>query len=348
MTAVKNKFCLLLTIVLCFWALQIGLFAQVNKSAEKPFRFDLPLKPNILTSYKITERVRTIIKLPAQKNDTTERVINYYFTGRPVLTSRAADKGKIIIEFNIDSMNINHIGATDTLKFNTQNYSDAQSKKVSHTEIFAPTLPVNRPVKIFLSPYGELLSMESEEYDMTIKQLKETPGFDELNRARCIAYLQKEYTAPTFLPWKLFTPIGRALKNGGSAVLNTLSVLDRTVFKGSVKTEFVQRGDSTSSTENHLILSGSFDKPITNEITLLGFDKPLKIDYANAKLTGDITLENGGGVLSGWTSSTGTITTAPSFGGIMQVNILHETYINKIGTESFAVDDRVKEEQKKK
>ncbi|MFZ1572273.1 MAG: hypothetical protein WAT89_06000, partial [Candidatus Kapaibacterium sp.] len=75
-------------------------------------------------------------------------------------------------------------------------------------------------------------------------------------------------------------------------------------------------------------------------------DKPFKIDYGNSKLTGDFTFNDGGELNSGWTNSTGRITMQPSFGGILQVDIVHDTFLKKIGTENFAVDDRVKESKK--
>lgn len=320
--------------------------SKIDNQSEKVFRFDLPIKPNYLTSYKYTERVRKIVKLPSQPSDTTERILNYFISCRPVQSAKPENRGKLIFEVNVDSMIIENNNSSGKLVFNTQKLTDAQSKKVGDLEVLAPSLFVNRPVKFKLSPYGELLSMESEEFDIARSQLMGADALDDLSKAKCKSTLEVNYAATTLLPWRLLAPIDRVIRPNGKLVISSINILDMTIFKGKVNLTYIKTGDSLTSSENHLILNGKFDIPFSKEIILAGFDKPFKIDYGNSKLTGDFTFNDGGELNSGWTNSTGRITMQPSFGGILQVDIVHDTFLKKIGTENFAVDDRVKESKK--
>jgi len=309
-------------------ALALASIAAVPSSAqENGFSFGPPLRSKHLFAYKYTERVTTVHEMDGGATDSTERVLTYYITQRQIPIPEK--KGMMKVEANIDSMTIDLRGADQRITFNTQLFAQQDWKIGGHREVLVPASLVNRMVSFEVSPYGEIMEIESVELDKARKQA-ELPQVDAFTRARLAEITTDEYLAAVLLPWRM-APLGRKVEYNKPMATPLWVALDRLSFRGTGSVAVMK----SSTGGPKLRFEGRVKNPVFAKITTAGFDEPLTVKSAEASVAGEMELESDGVVRSGWASITGTAISERS-GAAVNSRIRHEVYIESLGVAPYA------------
>lgn len=309
-------------------ALALASVAVLPSSAQdNGFAFGPPLRSRNVFAYKYTERVTTVHEMEGNTLDSTERVLTYYITQRQSPVNEGS--GMLKIEANIDSMTIDVRRADQRITFNTQLFAEQDWKLGGHREVLAPASLVNRMVTFTISPYGEILDLESAELDKVAKQA-EAPQVDEFTRTRLAEVTTNEYLAAVYLPWRML-PLGREVAFDKPMPAPLWVPLDRLSFRGNGSVTVVK----SPTGEPKLRFEGSAENPILAKITTAGFDDPMTVESARASIAGEMELESDGVVRSGWASITGTAVSDRS-GATINSRIRHEVYIESLGVAPYA------------
>jgi hypothetical protein len=307
--------------------LTAGLRASAQGPAPSNERFDFgpPLRPNIVFIYKYTERVTEIHQIDGQVVDSNQRLLNYYISQRQVPSP--TKKGAIDIEANIDSMNID-VRAMDGSKiyFNTQELTGAPGEQelIRHREVFGPSTLVNRMATFTLTPYGEILKVKSPSLEQARKDVQD-PHIDDFTRARILEVMTDEYLASVYLPWRNVEPLSRKIAYNKDVAIPFLTAFDRISFRDSAIVRVVHGADGAP----HLTFTSNLDRPISKSMTIAAFDEPVRLESASASVNGDLTLDEDGVVLSGWTTMKGSAV-GKREGIAVRSSITHEVYVQQV------------------
>jgi len=295
------------------------------KNAEEVFDFGPPLRRNVVIAYKYTERVRVVAETNGHPLDSSERTLSYFITERQVPGEK---KGLTTIEANVDSMHIEYSDGKKTLKFNTQDFKPSDQLLVKHNEIFVPTVLVNQMVSFTLSPYGEVMKVESPGLDNAMKQAS-SPEVPVFLRERLRASTTDEFLASVMLPWRSVVPLWRKVPYGKNITMKSSAVLDRVSFRNSSTVQMAKSPDG----EPLLRFSAELANPLNKLVTMSSFDDPLTLRSAGGKINGELKLDQDGVVRSGWSIATGTVV---GVGGAEITNrVTHEIYVEALGEFAF-------------
>lgn len=288
-----------------------------------PFRFGPPLRDNIVFTYKYVERVTELVEAEGQLVDSSRRIVTYYISERQL---PARDKGLISVEVIVDSMEIDRRGMGEPLYFNTQQIAHASDQRlVSHRDVFAPSILVNRMVTFVMTSYGQILRVESPSRKQALQDIESAP-LDPFTRERLRATLADEYLASVMLPWRNVVPFGQKVAFDKPQRIPFWTAFDRVSFRDTALVTLVKAPDGAA----HIRFSAQLTRPLTSMVTMSAFEEPLKLDGAKASVAGDLTLEEDGVVRSGWTTMTGTLT-ARRNGRPAKSTVTHEVFIESMG-----------------
>ena len=302
----------------------VGLGASANLLAQtKPFEFGPPLRPNIVFSYKFTERVSSVYESAGAVVDSGQRILTYYVSERQL---PLAD-GRWQIEANIDSMRVEYTNAGTTLRFNTQEAA-SEHFDINHREILAPSALVNRVAMITISPYGEILEIESPSFDFLREQI-EDPAVDAVTRERVLDLISPEFIGATMLPWRSIVPLGRKVTYNDTLRLPFAGVLDRISVRDTAEVVLTRMNDAPV-----LSFTSTFSRATRPKAAFTELLDPLAISAVNGRVAGSLTLDEDGVVVSGWTATKGTVTGTIS-GAPVVATVVHETFTETIGMMSF-------------
>lgn len=290
----------------------------VLRAQQAVYEFGPPLRANIVFSYKYTEKVREIHESEGQVLDSSARTQIYYVSER----QRPLSNGRWQIEVNIDSMRNEYVHNGETLVFNTQ--AVAPSVNFNDREILGPSVIVNRPAMVTLSPYGEILEVKSESFDGLVEQLSDTT-VDPVTRERVLGLITPEYVSAVFLPWRSVAPLGQSVKSGDTIHREVGLAIDRIPVRANAAS----------------VVTGSKDKPILNfsadivaparkMAAYTELLQPVAISGISGRINGGLTLDQDGVVVSGWTAAKATVN-ATSHGQPLTTTIWHETFTEAIG-----------------
>lgn len=296
-----------------------GLTAADAAAQVKPLQFGPPLRPNIVFSYKFTERVRAVYESGGAAIDSGSRILSYFISQKQSPLSG----GRWLIEANIDSMHVEYMHNGESVTFNTQNAAH-ESFDINHREILAPSAIVNRVAMITLSPYGEVLEVESPSFDFLIEQIAE-PGVDPVIGERVLDLIAPEFLSATLLPWRSIAPLGQAVTYDDTLSIPFAGVLDRIPVRDTAKVVLTrQNGKAVLNFSSDFARS---TRPVAAFTELLD---PVSIISTKGHISGALNLDDDGVVVSGWTAAKGTVTGTVS-GAPIAATIWHETYSEMIG-----------------
>ncbi|MBC8145090.1 MAG: hypothetical protein H7X80_05850 [bacterium] len=299
------------------------LSAQSPLTASDALEFGPPLRPNIVFSYKFTERVHSIYESQGTVVDSGERILTYYISERQL----PLDGGRWSIEANVDSMRVDYKHDGATLQFNTQDAVDGPFD-INHREILAPSSIVNLPATVTLSSYGEILDVESPAFDDLREQIK-SEGVDPAVRERVLDLTSTEFVGATVFPWRNIVPLGRRVAYFDTLRLPFAGVLDRTPVRDTATVVLIRQNEKAV-----LNFSSTFARAVRPTATFTELRDPVAIESVNGRISGGLNLDDDGVVISGWTAATGTIAGIVS-GAPIVATIRHETYTEMIGMMSL-------------
>lgn len=300
-----------------------GLSATETAAQVRPLVFGPPLRPNIVFSYKFTERVRTVYESAGVAIDSGSRVLSYFISQKQSPLSG----GRWLIEANIDSMQVEYVHAGETLRFNTQEAAGAEFD-ITHREILAPSSIVNRVAMITLSPYGELLEVESPSFDFLREQIADST-VDPVIRERVLDLIAPEFLSATFLPWRSIAPLGRTVAYDESMRIPFAGVLDRIAVRDTAQIVLTRMNDKAV-----LNFSSEFAQAMRPVAAFTELRDPIVIESTNGRISGALNLDDDGVVVSAWTTAKGTVTGTAS-GAPIAATVWHETYTEMLGMMSL-------------
>lgn len=293
--------------------------AAEASAQTRPLQFGPPLRPNIVFSYKFTERVRTVYESAGEAIDSGHRVLSYFVSQK----QSPLDGGRWLIEANVDSMHVEYRHNGETIRFNTQEAA-TKSFDITHREILGPSAIVNRVAMITLSPYGEVLAVESPSFEFLREQIAE-PGVDPVIRERVLDMITPEFLSATLLPWRSIAPLGRSVAYGDTLAIPYAGVLDRVGVRDTARVVLTRQNDKA-------VLS--FESDFTTATRPFGaFTElldPVSIGSTAGHISGALNIDDDGVVVSGWTAAKGTVTGTVS-GAPIAATVWHETYTEMIG-----------------
>lgn len=293
---------------------------------ENEFRFGPPLRSNYVFGYKYTERVNAVHEIGGTIADSSVRVVTYFVTQRQILANTG---GPITVEANIDSMTLDVRGIEEHVTFNTQQFVEGDWKNARHREVLGPSSIVNRLITANVSPYGEILDIKSEDLENVMRQA-ENPGVDDFTRVRIAEITTKDYLSTVFFPWRML-PLGRSVGYDRSAPSPLVVALDRLAFRGTGTSHVTK----SPAGEPVLRFEGRVSDPILKKMTIGAYSDPLEVKSAEARIAGELTLEEDGVVRNGWMNVTGTVTSDRA-GVPVTSRIRHEVYVELMGMVPFA------------
>jgi len=321
----------------CALAALLLVIPFVHAAAQAPapkddarFNFGPPLRSENVFVYKYTERVTERHEMDGQMVDSSQRLLTYYISQRQV-QSRGGT-GLLLIEANIDSMEID-VRKMDGSKtyFHTQRLTGAQEELelIRNREVFGPSTLVNRMVTFTLSPYGEVVKVESPSLKQARQDVND-PGIDDFTRARILEVMTDEYLTAVYFPWRNVAPLFRKVPYDKDIPVPFLTAFNRISYRDTATVRVVNGPDGAP----HLTYFATLDRPLTKSVTIAAFDEPVKIDNARVSLSGDLKLDDDGVVLSGWTTMNGT-TNGKRQGVPIKSTIAHEVYVQQIAVTPF-------------
>jgi hypothetical protein len=286
---------------------------------SRPLQFGPPLRPNIVFSYKFTERVRTLYESGGEVVDSGHRVLSYFVSQK----QSPLDGGRWLIEANVDSMHVEYVHNGQTVRFNTQEAATS-TFDITHREILGPSAIVNRVAMITLSPYGQVLGIESPSFDFLREQIAE-PGVDPVIRERVLDMISPEFLSATLLPWRSVAPLGRSVGFGDTLTMPFTGVLDRVGVRDTARVVLMRQNDKA-------VLNFQSDfrtatRPFGAFTELLD---PVTIGSTTGHISGALNIDDDGVVVSGWTAAKGTVNGTVS-GAPIAATVWHETYTEMIG-----------------
>lgn len=293
---------------------------------EETFRFGPPLRSSFLFAYKYTERVTTVHTMVGGAADSSERVLTYYITQHQFPTP--GKNGLITVQANVDSMSLEFTEGADRLTFNTQRFVEQDWKLSGHREVLIPSSLVNRLVTFSVSPYGEILGMESEDLEDAKKQAAD-PGVDEFTRTRLQEITTDAYLASVLFPWRML-PLGRTVGYGRPVSVPLWMAMDRISFRGDGTLTLMK----SPSGEPKAHFEGRLAGPVLAKLTVAAFGEPLTVKSATASVAGEMELEADGVVHSGWIAINGTASSMRD-GRPVETRIKHEVYVEAMGVSPF-------------
>jgi hypothetical protein len=300
-----------------------GVASSSALAQQKPIVFGPPLRPNIVFSYKFTERVRAVYESQNAVVDSGNRVLTYYISQK----QSPLTGGRWQIEANIDSMRVEYTHNGETLRFNTQDAA-TQDFDINHREILAPSAIVNRVAMITLSPYGEILDVESPSYEFLREQIAE-PGVDPVTRERVLDLITPEFLSATILPWRSVAPLGRTVDYDDTLRMPFGGVLDRVSVRDTAEITLSRLNDKAT-----LGFTSDFNSSVRTLASFTELLDPVAISSVNGRLAGALNLDDDGVVVSGWTTAKGTINGTVA-GQPILATVWHETYTEMIGMMSL-------------
>jgi hypothetical protein len=316
--------CLFLLIALC--ATLTAPAQNTAPATENTFSFGPPLRRGIVFAYKYTERVRAAQKMFNETVDSSDRTLTYYITQRIVPN----EDGSSLLEANIDSMQVEYFGAGGRISFNTQQLQ-GNEMMVKHREVLASSSLVNRMVNFTLSPYGQIIAMQSEGLQSALQQAS-NPVVDEFTRERIRALAGNGYLASIYFPWRGVLPIGRKVTYGETIRIPFWSSLDQISFHDTASVTVVP---ATGATPGPLLrYNATLGNPLNRILTITAFADPVELVGASGTVTGELRLDEDGSVISGWSSSKG-IARSKSEGGEITSSFTQEVYVDLIGQMRF-------------
>lgn len=303
-------------------AIMCGAAASAVAQDQK-FSFGPPLRSNHVFAYKYTERVTTVHEISGSVADSSERTLTYYITQHQFPTP--GKNGMLTVQANIDSMMLEvRTDGGQRLEFNTQTFAFTDGRLAAHREVLVPSSLVNRLVTFNITPYGEILSVDSRDLENVQEQAKDST-IDEFTRTRLAEITTDQYLASVFLPWRML-PVGRQVEYNEPVSVPLWMSFDRLSFKGTGTSTLAKSPDG----DPVLRFEGRLSSPVLAKITTTGFDDPLTVKSANANVAGELTLESDGVVRRGWTAVTGSAV-SDRHGIPVNTRIRHEAYIETIG-----------------
>lgn len=310
----------------------------VHAAAQAPapkddarFNFGPPLRSENVFVYKYTERVTELHEMDGQMVDSTQRLLTYYISQRQVPSRNGS--GLLLIEANIDSMEVD-VRKMDGSRtyFHTQRLTGApeELELIRNREVFGPSTLVNRMVTFTLSPYGEVVKVESPSLKQAREDVKD-PNIDEFTRARILEVMTDEYLTAVYFPWRNVAPLFRKVPYDKDVAVPFLTAFNRISYRDTATVRVVSGPDGAP----HLTFRAMLDRPLTKSVTIAAFEEPVKLDNARASLSGDLTLDEDGVVLAGWTTMTGS-TNGKRQGVPVKSTIAHEVYVQQLTVTPFA------------
>jgi hypothetical protein len=301
-----------------------GALAQPATTATaapaKSLAFGPPLRPNIVFSYKFTERVRAIYESGGAIVDSGGRELSYYISAQQT----PLPGGRWSIEANVDSMRVDYLHNGQKLHFNTQEAAN-ENFDINHREILAPSAIVNRVAMIGLSPYGELISIESPSFDFLREQIAD-PAVDASTRERVQDLISPEFLSATLLPWRSIAPLGRTVRYDVDTLrVPFYGVLDRIPVRDTARVYLMRQNDKPV-----LGFTADFTRASRKVATFTELLDPVTISAIDGKITGALNLDDDGVVVSGWTTAKGTVNGVVA-GLPVLATVWHETYTEMIG-----------------
>lgn len=297
----------------------------------KSFTFGSPLRPNIMFGYKYVERVTERHEIAGQLVDSSTRILTYYVTEHQTIAPDGS--GALAVEGNVDSMQVDVRGLGDPLFFNTQQIEHVSDRKlVAHRDVFASSTLVNRSVTFMLTPYGQILGVESPARKRAYDDINDGL-IDPFTRERLREVLTDEYLASVYLPWRVL-PLGRTVAYDAPQRLPFWAVFNRSSFRDTLTGTLVNGPDGSP----HYTYRAQLHKPINTMVTVTGFEEPIKMGTMEASLDGNLKLDDDGVVLSGWTITKGTLTTLRN-GMPVKSTISHEVYFDSMGMMPLATNE---------
>jgi hypothetical protein len=313
---------------LVFLGTVFTLMMSLSASAQenKTFSFGPPLRANIVFAYKYSERLQSVQQMHGQIVDSSDRTLTYFITERIL----PGENGTFTVEANVDSMRIDANSMGEKLSFNTQQLKGSEMM-VRHREVLAVTSLVNRMVTFTLSPYGEVIQIESQPLQELLQQAQ-APSVDAFTRERVRSLAGNGYLASVFLPWRGLTPVGRTVKYGEKVSMPFWSSIDLLSFND---TAVVTIQHSTDGTPGPTVgFTATLDNPLNKMMTATAITEPMKLVRASGTVNGQMRLDEDGSVLSGWTAMKGSAE-AEYDGQTLTSNFTQETYIDLLGLMPF-------------
>jgi hypothetical protein len=313
---------------LLFLGTLFGLMMSLSAEAQekKTFSFGPPLRANIVFAYKYSERLHSVQQMHGEIVDSSDRTLTYFITERIL----PGENGTFTVEANVDSMRIEASGMGDKVSFNTQQLKGSE-EMVRHREVLAVSSLVNRMVTFTLSPYGEVIKIESQALQELLQQAQAT-NVDAFTRERVRSLAGNGYLASVFLPWRGLTPVGRTVNYGDNVSMPFWSSIDLLSFNDTA-TVTVQR--STDATPGPTVsFTATLDNPLNKMMTATAITEPMKLVKASGSINGQLRLDEDGSVLSGWTALKGSAESEYD-GQTLSSNFTQETYIDLLGLMPF-------------
>jgi hypothetical protein len=293
---------------------------------EQPFSFGPPLRPNIIFAYRYVERVRATHRMEGQVVDSTDRTLTYFITERQL----PGQNGTWIVEANIDSMRVDSRGTGGRVLFNTQSMKGSEML-VKHREVLAPSSLVNRMVTFTLSPYGEIIKVDSPALRDLLDQAA-VPEVDSFTRDRVTALVRDEHLAAVYLPWRGVAPLGQKVEFDRSQSIPFPTTLDELAFRDTASVKIVRGREGEPGP--HLQFTASLGEPISPKLTVTAFPGPVTISSLKGGTTGDLKLDQDGVILSGWVTTTATATGRLGDQKLSS-DFIQEVFIDQLGMVPF-------------
>jgi hypothetical protein len=300
-----------------------GIAVSDASAQDKPLAFGPPLRPNIVFSYKFTERVRAVYESQGQVVDSGQRVLTYYVSQK----QEPMTGGRWQIEANIDSMRVEYVHNGETLHFNTQDAATEQFD-INHREILGPSAIVNRVAMITLSPYGEVLNVESPSFEFLKEQIA-APGVDAVTRERVVDLISPEFLSAAVFPWRSVAPLGRTVGYSETLRVPFVGVLDRIAVRDTAEVTLTRHNGKAT-----LGFTSDFGHTARKLAAFTELLEPVSIASIDGSISGALTLDDDGVVVSGWTTAKGTINGVVS-GAPLVATVWHETFTEMIGMMSL-------------
>ena len=289
----------------------------------KSLEFGPPLRPNIVFSYKFTERVSTVYESNGEVLDSGQRILSYFVSERQLPLAG----GRWQIEANIDSMRVEFTNGGKTLRFNTQEAAH-ENFDINHREILAPSLLVNRVAMVTLSPYGEIVSIESPSFDF-LREDAANPANDLFTRERLLDLITPEFIGATMFPWRSIVPLGRKVAYNDTLRIPYAGVLDRVSIRDTAEVVLTRTNEKPV-----LNFASTFSRAVRPNAAFTELLDPVAITGVDGRVFGSLNLDDDGVVVSAWTASSGKIAGTIA-GAPVTATVRHETYTETIGMMSF-------------
>lgn len=116
--------------------------------------------PGVRQNYQLTETTSVVRTGKDMQPMEYRREVVYYLTQ---FADQEPQKGFTTVQVNIDSMTYTMVRGGDTWTYNSQ--EAAASQNLTLPDIEASSALLNRPFMITLSPYGEIVKVESQDID---------------------------------------------------------------------------------------------------------------------------------------------------------------------------------------